>query len=96
MAESGEPVLAVAQSLADEMRRQFDRSSHAHKKPADGNGTITGADSLFLPRGDLKTEESPSRTHMSIRSGSSAGTYSTYPQCDTPVTAASGAIPRLW
>jgi hypothetical protein len=42
MAESGEPVLAVAQSLADEMRRHFDRSSHAHKMPADGYGAITG------------------------------------------------------
>jgi hypothetical protein len=50
MAESGEPVLAVAQSLADEMRRHSDRSSHAHKKPADGNGAITGDDSLFLRR----------------------------------------------
>jgi hypothetical protein len=50
MAESGEPVLAVAQSLADEMRRHFDRSSHAHKMPADGYGAITGDDSLFLRR----------------------------------------------
>jgi hypothetical protein len=41
-------MLAVAQSLADEMRRHSDRSSHAHKKPADGNGTITGDASLFL------------------------------------------------
>jgi hypothetical protein len=80
MAESGEPVLAVAQLLADEMRRHSDRSSHAHKKPADGNDAITGDDSLFLPRGDLKTEESPSRTHMSIGTDSSAGTYSTYPR----------------
>jgi hypothetical protein len=35
-------MLAVAQSLADEMRRHFDRSSHAHKMPADGYGAITG------------------------------------------------------
>jgi hypothetical protein len=41
-------MLAVAQSLADEMRRHADRSSHAHKTPANGNGTITGDDSLFL------------------------------------------------
>ena len=57
MAESGEPMLAVAQSLADEMRRHADRSSHAHKMPADGNGAITGDDSLFPRDGDLKTRE---------------------------------------
>ena len=49
-AGSREPILAVAQSLAGEMRRHSDRSSHAHKKPADGNGAITGDASLFLPR----------------------------------------------
>jgi hypothetical protein len=41
-------MLAVAQQLADEMRRHSDRSSHAHKTPADGNGAITGDDSLLL------------------------------------------------
>jgi len=50
------------------MRRHADRSSHAHKKPADGNGAITGDASLLLGRGDLKTEESACWTHMSIRS----------------------------
>ena len=49
IAESREPILAVAQLLADEMRRHADRSSHAHKMPADGNGAITGDVSLFLP-----------------------------------------------
>src|SRR6202035_1351041 len=36
------------------MRRPADRSSHAHIRPADGIGVITGDDSLFLRRLDLK------------------------------------------
>src|ERR1700753_1183983 len=73
-----ETILDVPQQVAGEMRRPAHRSSHVHNMPAEGNGTITGSNRLFLSRWYLKTEPSGSGTHMSIRSGSSWVPFSTY------------------
>jgi hypothetical protein len=43
-----ETILDVPQQVAGEMRRPAHRSSHVHNMPAEGNGTITGSNRLFL------------------------------------------------
>jgi hypothetical protein len=45
-----ETILDVPQQVAGEMRRPAHRSSHVHNMPAEGNGTITGSNRLFLSR----------------------------------------------
>ena len=78
-----ETIPGVPQQVPGEMRRPAHCSPHAHTWPADGYRAITGDNRVFLCRGDLKTEPSGCRTHMSIGSGSSESSFSTYAHCHT-------------